>query len=75
MDLPIETELESLPARPTPELMESLFEAKRRWHEQQARLPITEKFRILLQMQRDYLPLIASRRPLQPWERPWEVEP
>ena len=66
---------EPVAGRPTPELMESLFEAKRRWHEAQARLPIREKFRILLEMQRLHLPLIARQRPLKPWEQPWEVEP
>jgi hypothetical protein len=55
--------------------MEELFEAKRRWHEEQAQLPIREKFRILLQMQRMYLPLIEAQRPLEPWEKPWDVEP
>lgn len=61
--------------RPSEELMESLFEAKRRWHEEQARLPIRENFRILLEMQRLHHPLIARRRPLEPWEQPWETEP
>ncbi len=61
--------------RPTPELMEELFEAKRRWHEEQAQLPIREKFRILLKMQRMSLPLIEQQRPLKPWEKPWDVEP
>lgn len=61
--------------RPSPELTESLFEAKRRWHEAQARLPIREKVRILLEMQRLHLPLIARHRPLAPWEQPWDVEP
>ena len=62
-------------ARPSEELMEALFEAKRRWHDEQARLPIREKFRILLEMQRMYLPLIAAQRELKPWEKPWDVEP
>jgi hypothetical protein len=52
--------------------METLFEEKRRWHEAQAQLPIREKFRILIEMQRAHLPLIARLRPLKPWERPWE---
>jgi hypothetical protein len=60
---------------PTPELVEELVEAKRRWLEKQAQLPICEKFRILLQMQRMYLPLIEQQRPLKPWEKPWDVEP
>jgi hypothetical protein len=61
--------------RPTAELMESLFEAKRQWHDAQARLPLREKVRILLEMQRLHLPLIARHRKLEPWEQPWETEP
>jgi hypothetical protein len=55
--------------------MDSLFESKRRWHAAQAQLPVREKVRILLQMQRDHLPLIAGQRELRPWEKPWDVEP
>lgn len=60
---------------PAPELAAQAFEAKRRWHEAQARLPLKEKVRILLELQKQDLPLIAARRPLRPWERPWDVEP
>ena len=55
--------------------MEALFDAKREWHRRQAELPLKEKFRILLDMQRMYLPLIERQRPLKPWEKPWDVEP
>lgn len=48
---------------------------KRQWHQAQARLPVREKVRILLQLQRQDLPLIARRRPLKVWERPWDVSP
>jgi hypothetical protein len=41
----------------------------------QARLPLKEKFRILLELQRQDLPLLARHRPLQPWEYPWTIEP
>ena len=51
------------------------FEAKRRWHREQMTLPIKEKVRILLELQRHDLPLIARKRPLKPWERPWPIEP
>jgi hypothetical protein len=53
----------------------ALFEAKARWHRAQARLPLKEKFRILLELQRQDLPLLARQRPLQPWEHPWTIEP
>lgn len=62
-------------ARPSDELIDSLFAAKRRWHEAQAALPVREKVRILLQMQRDHLTLLARQRELRPWEKPWDVEP
>jgi hypothetical protein len=54
---------------------EALFERKRAWHREQARLPLPEKFRILIELQRQDLPLLARRRPLKPWERPWEITP
>jgi hypothetical protein len=52
-----------------------LWNAKREWHLIQAALPLQEKFRILLELQRQDLPLIERRRPLKPWERPWRIEP
>lgn len=52
-----------------------IFEAKARWHREQARLPIKQKVRILLELQRQDLPLIERQRPLKPWERLWPVEP
>jgi hypothetical protein len=55
--------------------VESLFERKRAWHQEQATLPLREKFRILIELQRQDLPLIARRRALRPWERPWNIEP
>jgi hypothetical protein len=53
----------------------ALFERKRAWHMAQAEAPLREKVRILLELQRQDLPLIARRRPLRPWERPWNVTP
>ncbi|MGH9254725.1 MAG: hypothetical protein ACRD3C_09155 [Vicinamibacterales bacterium] len=52
-----------------------LFDRKRAWHEEQSRLPLPEKVRILLDLQRQDLPLLARRRVLQPWERPWDIDP
>lgn len=54
---------------------ERAFAAKRAWHEEQARLPLVEKFRILLELQRQDFPILAARGALEPWERPWEIEP
>ena len=55
--------------------MAALFERKHAWHREQARLPLREKFRILIELQQQDLPLLARQRPLKSWERPWEVEP
>jgi hypothetical protein len=57
------------------EAIEQLFRAKREWHHAQARLPLREKVRILLELQRQDLPLIARHRPLRSWERPWPIDP
>lgn len=54
---------------------ERVYAAKKKWHCEQAQLPIKEKMRIMLQMQRDALPLIARHRPLKPHEKPWDIEP
>ena len=53
----------------------AMLDRKRAWHEAQAAAPLREKFRILLELQRQDLPLIARKRKLRPWERPWEVTP
>ena len=52
-----------------------LLESKQAWHRAQARAPLREKFRILIALQRQELPLIARQRPLRSWERPWDVTP
>jgi hypothetical protein len=52
-----------------------LIESKAAWHRVQASLPIREKVRILLELQRQDLPLLSKRRPLRAWEKPWPVEP
>ncbi len=62
-------------ARPSPAEMDRLFRAKAEWHRQQARLPVPEKVRILLELQRQDLPLLMRYRQLAWWERPWEIEP
>lgn len=53
----------------------SLVASKGAWHHAQARLPIREKFRILLKLQAEDLPLIQRHRAMRPWERPWAIEP
>lgn len=48
---------------------------KSTWHREQARLPLPEKVRILLELQRQDYELLKRLRPLEWWERPWEIEP
>lgn len=52
-----------------------LIASKEAWHRVQASLPIREKVRILLELQRQDLPLLSKQRPLRAWEKPWPVEP
>ena len=60
---------------PIQEEIERIFAAKREWHRKQATLPMKEKVRILLEIQKAAFPLIAKRRKLESWEKPWEIEP
>ncbi len=53
----------------------AMLERKRAWHLAQARLPLREKVRILLQLQEQELHLLERQRVLRPWERPWDVHP
>jgi hypothetical protein len=39
------------------------------------RLPLPEKVRLVIELQRVVYPLLARRRALEAWERPWDVEP
>jgi len=61
--------------RPTPELLEKLRAGKAALREERIALPLPEKVRQLLELQRIYCSIVGRRRPLQPWERPWDVEP
>ena len=59
--------------RPGPN--EAAYGAKAAWHRRQAQLPVTEKVRILLELQRRDYELLKRHRPLEWWERPWEIDP
>ena len=58
-----------------PDDIAHLLERKRAWHREKSKAPLQEKVRILLELQRQDLPLIARQRPLRPWERPWDINP
>lgn len=51
------------------------YDKKRQWHRAQANLPIKEKMRLMLEMQKNTLPLIERHRPLKWYEKPWDIEP
>lgn len=60
---------------PSSELVQRLRDGKRALHRRHAALPLREKVRLVMELQRIVLPLIARQRPLRAWERPWEIEP
>lgn len=57
------------------ELLERLWGGKAALHRRHADLPLPEKVRMVMELQRMMLPLIARQRPLRSWEQPWEIEP
>ena len=64
------------PQRPSEELLNRLFEGKRALHEAQRMLPLPEKLRQLLELQRISYEILRARGvELRPWEKPWNVEP
>jgi hypothetical protein len=52
-----------------------LWRGKAALHRRHAALPLPEKVRLVMELQRIVLPLIARQRALRSWERPWEIEP
>ena len=60
---------------PPPELLERLRAGKAALREQRRALPLSEKVRQMLALQRIYWTIVSSRRPMRSWERPWDVEP
>ncbi len=57
------------------ELLRRLRRGKAALHRHHAALPLREKVRLVIELQRIVLPLLARQRPLRPWERPWDIEP
>ncbi len=62
-------------SRPTPKLLRSLRKGKAELHARRSSMSLQEKVAIVLKLQQIYLPLLKRRRPLAPWEYPWNVEP
>jgi hypothetical protein len=63
------------PARPSPELIARLRAGKEALRQKRIAMPLREKVRQVLELQKIQYPLLARQRPLRPWERPWDVEP
>jgi hypothetical protein len=62
--------------RPTPELLEQLRAGKRALHAEQRDLPLPEKIRQLLELQKiDYAIRCARGDVLEWWQHPWDIEP
>jgi hypothetical protein len=62
------------PARPSAELLTALRAGKAALRQQRVALPLREKVRQVLELQRLQYPLLARQRPLRAWERPWDIE-
>lgn len=56
-------------------LSSGLIQSTEACHRARAALPIRDEERILLELQRQDLPLIRKQRPLRAWECPWPIEP
>ena len=56
---------------PSSELLAALREGKKQLHATHRALPLPDKVRLVIELQRIALPLIARRRPLRPIERVW----
>ena len=61
-------------ARPSRELVAAQRAGKAAWRRAMVSRPFKEKIRTLLEMQRRLLPVIARRRALAAWERPWPID-
>jgi hypothetical protein len=64
------------PARPSDELLARLYEGKRALHAEQRALPLPDKIRQLLELQKIAYEIFRSRGvALRWWEKPWDIEP
>ena len=61
--------------RPAQDLIDRQRKAKARWRREMAARPFREKVALVLELQRQLHPVLAQRRALHWWERPWEIEP
>ena len=64
-----------LRSRPSAEALTALKRGKSALRARRIALPLPEKIRQLLELQRVQFPLLKKRRALRPWERPWDIQP
>ena len=62
-------------AFPAEALLQQLWKGKAALHARHANLPLSEKVRLVIELQRIVLPLLARQRPLRSWEKAWEIDP
>jgi hypothetical protein len=62
-------------SRPSAELVAKLRQGKDELRRDREALPLPEKIRQVIELQRLQYPLLARQRTLRSWERPWEIEP
>ena len=72
MDSRFDARVEGWPANA---LLKQLWEGKAALHQRHSSLTLPEKVRLVMELQRIVLPLIARRRLLRSWERAWQIEP
>ena len=61
--------------RPSPELLDALRRGKREIHARQRNLPLPEKVRQVLELQKVDYEIRKQRGGLRSWEKPWDIEP
>ena len=61
--------------RPSPELIAKLRQGKDALRREREALPLREKVRQVIELQRLQYPLLLRQRAVAPWEHPWDVEP
>lgn len=66
---------DAAPARPSAELIARLRAGKEALRAKRIGLPLPEKVRQVLELQRIQHPLLARQRALRAWEHPWAVDP
>jgi hypothetical protein len=61
--------------RPSLDLLKKLRAGKWALRRRRSNLPLPDKVRELLELQRLQFPLLARQRSLRCWERPWDIDP